>query len=296
MIASRHPAPWKVSLHGGHSGQFCAHAKGSLRETVDAAVNAGFDIYGLTEHAPRFEPEHLFEEERESGLDVAGLMDAFNAYEAEAEKLKLEFAGQIRLLRGFEAEYIHDGYTETMLSLKRDIEFDYMVGSVHHVGGICIDAKPQWLEQAVAAQGGLEKLAVVYYQQVRRMVEDLQPEVVAHLDLITKYGADLGPLDTTPIRKAAELALHTIKDHDAILDLNVYPLRKGKAHPYPAPWLVATARDMGIPFCFGDDSHAPDTVGVGMAQGREYLLGLGVNTITTLRPVPCGTERLTVEL
>ncbi len=30
--------PWKVSLHGGHSGQFCDHAKGSLREIVEAAI------------------------------------------------------------------------------------------------------------------------------------------------------------------------------------------------------------------------------------------------------------------
>jgi hypothetical protein len=42
------------SYHGGHSGEFCAHAKSSLEEVVDTAIARGFIHYGLSEHCPRY--------------------------------------------------------------------------------------------------------------------------------------------------------------------------------------------------------------------------------------------------
>ena len=46
---------WKTSLHGGHSGEFCEHASATLRELLEAAVEFGFDTFGVSEHAPRVE-------------------------------------------------------------------------------------------------------------------------------------------------------------------------------------------------------------------------------------------------
>lgn len=39
---------------------------------------------------------------------------------------------------------------------------------------------------------------------------------------------------------------------------------------------------MGVPFCFGDESHSPDLVGAGIDRAREYLLESGVETVTVL--------------
>jgi hypothetical protein len=35
-----------VSLHGGHSGDFCEHGADSLREMLDAAVSFGYSTFG----------------------------------------------------------------------------------------------------------------------------------------------------------------------------------------------------------------------------------------------------------
>ena len=66
------------SYHGGHSGEFCGHAKGQLRSVVEAAVSAGFTTYGLSEHSPRYQPEHLYPEEH--GLSPADLEAKFRRY------------------------------------------------------------------------------------------------------------------------------------------------------------------------------------------------------------------------
>jgi histidinol phosphatase-like PHP family hydrolase len=45
---------------------------------------------------------------------------------------------------------------------------------------------------------------------------------------------------------------------------------------------VRRAAAIGIPFCFGDDSHLAADVGIGISEAREYLLQNGIPSITTL--------------
>lgn len=49
--------------HHSHSGQFCAHARGTLEEVVTEAIRAGFSHYGLSEHVPRYQLDDLYPEE-----------------------------------------------------------------------------------------------------------------------------------------------------------------------------------------------------------------------------------------
>ena len=59
-----------LSLHS-HSGQFCRHGHGSLEEVVLAAIERGFEVYGLTEHCPRSLPHELYPEEVLAALDIS---------------------------------------------------------------------------------------------------------------------------------------------------------------------------------------------------------------------------------
>lgn len=49
--------------HHSHSGQFCKHAIGLLEDVVKEALNQGFEVYGLTEHVPRYHVKDLYPEE-----------------------------------------------------------------------------------------------------------------------------------------------------------------------------------------------------------------------------------------
>jgi histidinol-phosphatase (PHP family) len=105
---------------------------------------------------------------------------------------------------------------------------------------------------------------------------------VGHLDLIRRNAEPDAKLDTPAIRKAAGLALEAVRARGCILDLNTAGYRKGLGSPYPAPWLLRQAHEMGIGFCFGDDSHGPHQVGEGIEQARGYLFENGVDTVTVL--------------
>ena len=49
--------------HHSHSGQFCKHATGLLEDVVKEALDQGFEVYGLTEHVPRYQVKDLYPEE-----------------------------------------------------------------------------------------------------------------------------------------------------------------------------------------------------------------------------------------
>ena len=277
------PVPWKVSLHGGHSGTFCDHAEGTLRQILEAAVAQKMSVFGITEHAPRLGERFLYARELELGWDVPKLERDFRAYRSALDPLVREFSPLLQVLRGFEAEVVPSStYADVMGRYRSDMGFDYMVGSVHFVGEIIIDSEPEDFERALNRAGGLEALATRYYQKVARMVEALRPEVVGHLDLVRKNGRHYGPLDTPPIRRSAREALEVIRHHDSILDLNTAGYRKNLGCPYPEPWLLRQAHEMGIGVCFGDDSHGPDQVGAGIGEARLYLLDNGISEIRTL--------------
>ena len=282
-MSDRTSAPWFVSLHGGHSGEFCDHGEGTLREVVEAAVARGYRTFGVAEHAPRIEPRYLLAEEIAMGWDVAKLERDFESYARTVRQLAEEFADRLEILCGFEAEVVPPNrYARIMKRLRRDFGFDYMVGSVHWVDDVIVDYTQEEFDRAVAMQGGLEPFAVRYYECVTEMVRALKPEVVGHLDLIRKLAGDQHAVETPPIRRAAARTLDAIREHGCIIDVNTVALRRELGTPYPAPWLVHLARDMGIGFCFGDDSHFPADVGQGIAEAREYLLKHGVGHITVL--------------
>ncbi len=286
-----------ASLHGGHCGEFCEHAQGTLREVLEAAVEAGFRSYGLTEHAPRYEQRHIYASERSKGYTLERLLREFEGYAEQSRRMQRLFKGRLAVLRGFETEVVpSDRYAELMQGLRSRHAFDYMVGSVHHVKGISIDESPSHYSAAVNACGGLEPFAVRYYGTLRRMIEDLRPEVVGHFDLLKLHAPGTADLATPRIRLAAEAALAAARDRGCILDLNTAGWRKGLGEPYPSPWIVRSAAAAGIPFCFGDDSHKPSQVGYGIERARQYLLSNGVLTVTVLEPHGTTLKRREVPL
>src|SRR5207247_744572 len=177
-------------------------ATGTLWEMLQAAVEAGYHTFGVSEHAPRGEARFLYREERERGWDMAKIEEDFRRYTAALQALVAEFAERLVVLRGFEAEVVPAADYERRMRAYREQRlpdgapaFDYFVGSVHYVDEKHIDGSLESYRQAMAACGGPEALAVRYYEAVAEMVEQLRPDVVGHLDLIklNTMKADFSP-------------------------------------------------------------------------------------------------------
>ena len=308
-------APWAVSLHGGHSGEFCDHGTGTLRAIVDAAIARGYRTFGVAEHAPRYDARYLYPEEVAMGWDIEKVQRDFEAYARESAELVKEncrlpivdcrlknensaASPAFCLLRGFEAEVVPAGdYGRLMNELRVRHGFDYVVGSVHWVNDLITDHSKAKFDEAAAKCGGQEALAVRYYEQVAEMIEAIRPEVVGHLDVVRKYAAPRDAVETPRARDAARAALSVIQQRGCILDINTAGLRKGLGSPYPAEWLLRmAAHEFGIGVCFGDDSHSPDEVGAGIIESHRYLIDNGVTEVTYLTRQGDGVVRVSAPL
>lgn len=269
------------SYHGGHSGEFCRHASGTLREVLQSACERGFSTYGVSEHAPRLRPEDLYPDERD--LDPADLARTFDAYVACASRLRSELEGRLDVLVGFETEMVPpEGWLDSMNALRANASFDYVVGSVHHVGEVPIDVSEELTAQAAERVGGEEALERAYFDQVTEMVTELRPTIVGHLDLIRVFrGAT--PAFGRNAWKPIERALEAVRETGALLDVNAAPARRGLGPPYPLPEILERARQMGIGVTLGDDSHAPEEVGVGLESCIAAIAQAGYREVVCLR-------------
>ena len=266
-----------VSVHGGHSGQFCGHASDALSDVVQAYIDAGFAWVCLTEHmAP---PADAAIPADEAPLSLADLTARFRRYFAEARRLQQARADEIDIYVGFETEAC-DGYRAAVQDAIDEFEPDMLVGSVHHVANILFDYSPVHYRRAVAAAGGIEELYCAYFDRQLELIETFRPAVVGHFDLVRLFDPDyLERWQVPAIRQRALRNLDRIKALDLLLDFNVRALAKGQPEPYvSAPWL-RRAVELGIPLAPGDDSHGVATVGLNVAAGIDLLQAAGANCV-----------------
>lgn len=288
---------WKVSLHGGHSGQFCDHAVGTLRQVIEAGIAFGYTTFGISEHCPRYEERFLYPKELELGWDLDRLLKNFEDYKIEVAKLAEEYKNQIEILVGFEAEIIPAAsYVERMKDIREQGNFDFVIGSVHYVKEKLIDYSNDDFVALMNECGGLELLVLEYYENILEMIGAIKPEVVGHLDMISKFGKLHGDLASTKIQAVVQRILEEMKLNNILIDLNARPIFRGEKDPYIAPWIMDKAQSLGVGVCFGDDSHGPEQVGYGIPRCREYLKNFGFKYVTCLTKSRGSLEQIRVEI
>jgi len=265
-----------ISLHGGHSGEFCSHARDRLEDMVLAYIAQGFKRVGITEHMPPISDRFIYPDEREAGLDGTALRRRFARYMSVARELQEKYGSRIALQVGFETETC-PGYQDSVRRLVEEYHPDYIVGSVHHLDGIPFDYSAEEYQLAIVAAGSIDNLYCRYFDLQFEMINALNPAVVGHLDLIRIYDPEYRKrIDSPEIRDRIRRNLELIKELDLILDCNCRSIEED-GDPFPARSILIQALKMGITVVPGDDSHSVAMVGRGIKEGIELLLELRNN-------------------
>lgn len=264
----------KVSVHGGHSGQYCHHARDTLEQVIEAYAAQGFAWVGITEHMPPADEGGRYPDEVRAGLQAGFLQRRFADYFAQCRELQARWRGTLEIFTAFETE-AYGGAVAYVKDLVACLRPDYLVGSVHHVGGICIDYDEARWREAARACGGVEALYEEYFETQYALLRDLEPAVVGHFDLVRLFDPDYGARLASPrIAPLVRRNLEFMKREELILDFNLRGFDKG-AEPYPCAAVLRQALDLGIAVVPGDDSHGVASVGRHWERGVEVLRALG---------------------
>lgn len=266
-----------VSIHGGHSGEFCSHAKNTLEEVILAYIDKGFSWVGITEHAPPVSTAFIYPDEKDAGMNIFSVRSRFADYMKTGRDLQARYKDQIRIFIGFETETCSGGIAYAQALLKA-FSPDYIVGSVHHVKDIPFDYSKDYYREAADRCGGLDALYRDYFDEQYKMIETLAPRVVGHFDIIRIHDADYRARIINPsIWEKVVRNLKLIKKLNLILDFNLRPLTRGESEPYLSGPILDMASEMGIEIVPGDDSHGVDTIGKHLPAAIELLRAAGVN-------------------
>ncbi|RWQ95908.1 histidinol-phosphatase [Paecilomyces variotii] len=268
--------------HHSHSGQFCpGHAKNSLEEVVQTAISQKMEVFCLTEHMPRHEAD-LYPEEVEAHLTEEEMVVNEAAYFKEASRLREKYASQIKILIGFEIDWIRP---ESLTLIEKSLSafpFEFFVGSVHHVHTIPIDYDTPMYEKAREIAGGSdEKLFEDYFDAQFDMLKRLKPPVVGHFDLIRLKSEDPERSFTQwpGVWRKILRNLDFIAEYGGLLELNSAALRKGMSEPYPKAEICKEFLVRNGRFCLSDDSHGIDQVGLNFHRVIQFMGDTAISTL-----------------
>ncbi|GKZ35172.1 histidinolphosphatase [Aspergillus brasiliensis] len=268
--------------HHSHSGQFCpGHAKDNLEEIIQLAISKKFHTFCLTEHMPRHE-EDFYPEEIEAGDTESSHVANEAAYFAEATRLRTKYADQIKILIGFEIDWIRPASRQLIEESLSRHPFEFFMGSVHHTLTVPIDYDRPLYEKARALAGGTDELLFeAYFDEQLDMLKQVRPVVVGHFDLIRLKSDD-------PDRSFQEYPrvwekilrnLDYVVGYGGLLEVNSAALRKGMKEPYPNGEICKEFLARGGRFCLSDDSHGLEQVGLNFHRVVPFMEQVGMSRI-----------------
>lgn len=250
---------------------YCPHGtKDSFESYVKKAIELGFKEISFTEHAPL--PEGFIDPA--PTMDSAMSLEVLDSYLTEIEKIKQQFAGQIKVNAGLEVDYI-EGFEEEIKGFlnKYGPRLDDAILSVHFLKMQqqyeCMDYSPDVFAKLVDNLGSVEAVHKKYYQtlldSVRSDLGPFKPKRIGHITLAHKFQRKF-PLATRFEVEITEL-LQAIKQHGFELDYNGAGCAKPLCRePYPPQWVVEKAMALEIPLVYGSDAHQVKDMGQGLEQ------------------------------
>lgn len=236
----------KFDLHTHH--ERCGHAEGSIRDYIEAAIEGGLNVIGISDHSPYFGRE---EDHAEPYIAMA--KSEFSHYISEVLRLKEEYKDRIEILLGVESDFFPE-HADLYRQIYEQYPFDYIIGSVHQTGGVSIFNRNRWkkLDDVQKIKAKEE-----YYRLILQSARSGMFQILGHIDAMKGFYPQFSQLPT----KAVEEALKVIGDVGVAIEINTSGKTKDCGGWYPSDDILERALYYGVPVTFGSDAHIPSRIG-----------------------------------
>ncbi len=251
----------KFDLHTHHAR--CGHAVETIEDYIKSAIRYGLQVIGISDHSPFFANG-----EDQAKPRIAMAKSEFPGYVQEVLKLKEAYRDQIEVLLGVESDFFPE-HMEIYKSQLEKFPFDYIIGSVHYIGGMrSIFLKESW-EGLGEADILREKEA--YYSLVQEAAKSRAFDILGHIDAIKARHPYFSHVKTDIVDETLKI----IADHDTVIEVNTSGKTKDCGGWYPADEILERARFYGVKVTFGSDAHKPERVADDLEKVRRFLKTIG---------------------
>lgn len=236
----------------------CRHAKGEPTELAAQAIRVGLQEMGFSDHNPM--PEDDFDDWRMLAKELDGYVAKVEQARQDHPNLKIKLA--------LEVDYV-PGYEDWVRDLAARHQWDYLIGSVHYLSGHWAIDNPRQLSEW-KRHDPLEVWAA-YCDHLTKAAQSGLFDIIGHADLCKKF-CFYPHGDHASLFKGF---LSAAKDHRVAIELNTAGLRKDCREIYPSPSILQMAAQEHVPITFGSDAHAPEEVGLNLAEAVQLARGAG---------------------
>jgi len=242
----------------------CGHADGRPQEYAQQACDRGLKEIGFADHAPLVT-------HREPSITMD--FDQLPEYKRMVEEVQSEFKNRLTIKLAIEADFI-PGYEEKTREILDMFPYDYVIGSVHYLNGWQFD-NPVFMSEWDTLD--VNEVYIRYHEHLRMSAESRLFDIMAHVDLVKKFGHRTSSDLSDEIKKTAEV----FKQTGVAIEINTSGLRKPAKEIYPSLEDLKVYSDIGVAITFGSDAHGPEDVGrdfdkalqLARAAGyKEYVL------------------------
>lgn len=215
---------------------------------------------------------------RERGIRQMGITEHDRYLEdidLEAFQEARERSGEVELRLGIEVDFV-PGREAAMDHYASALPYDYVIGSVHRVGGEEVDNPRQ---KDIYEKWETYELYEAYYANVRAAALSGRFEVLGHPDLI-KIFREFPERDITPmLRETAD----AVAESGIVVDVNAAGLRKPVGEIYPSRNLLEMFHARGVPIILSSDAHAADEVAAGYEESTKLVHEVGYREVATFK-------------
>lgn len=213
----------------------CFHAEGSDREYIENAIKSGMKVLGFSDHCPWIYPDGYISGIRMSPNDV-------DDYFSSLTTLKKEYAEDITIYIGFEAEYIPE-LIDKQDRFLAGYPVDYMILGQHSTA-------PENISKYIGSPTRDEDILKKYVDLTIEGMKSGRYKYVAHPDLCYFVG------DKEIYIKHYTRLCQYLKSKDIPIEINMLGLEANRH--YPSAEFLKIAQKTGNKAIIGCDAHFPD--------------------------------------
>ena len=243
------------------------HTPAAVERCVSVAAERGVDEIGFTEHVYYFEQTRAlwdvpYQLER-CRYDIDEYVDAVT--DAKRRGLPVKLA--------LEVDYVAGREEETRRLLAR-YPWDFLLGSVHWIGGHAVDQEP-----GIWSEGTVEEVWKRYFATLARAAASGLFDVLSHPDLVKIFGRR-PPADVVARHHAD--AAEAVAQAGVAVEISTAGLRKPVGELYPDADFLRACREREVPITTASDAHVPRYVGEDFGRALAHARDAGYETVTVL--------------
>lgn len=253
-----------------HTHTIYCDGKDTVEEMVKEAIQKGFAILGFSGHGRCLVDDYSMNVENT------------NKYEQDVLAVKEKYQQQISIYLGIEQDLYGEKIMYTDL-------YDYVIGSVHFIKVndhyLAVDENKEVTNQIIRECGNFLSYAKIYYEEVKKLADMEDVDIIGHLDLLTKFNENedyISFQDPNYLTLAYD-CIHTLIENNKIFEINTGAIARGvRKTPYPYMNLLQYIQKQGGRICLNSDCHNKENLDCYYAEAMHMIRSCGFQSMNIL--------------